>query len=91
MHGAEAVGAGVAATQDDDVAIGGVNDRRRLVAHRTVGRFEIRHRRVHAGELRSRHRDQSRPRRTEREDDGVEVALEVRERRVGLAHVARSV
>ena len=49
-----------------------------VVAHRAVGRFEVGHRRVHAGELRARHRDQSRARRAEGEHDGVEVALQVR-------------
>ncbi len=86
MHRAQAVGPGVAAAQNDDVAVSDVDRRGLAIAHRAIRRLEVRHCGVHAGQFRSRDRDEPGPRRTERQQHRVEVALQINERRCGVAH-----
>ena len=89
MDGAQAVGAGVAAAQDYDVQVPGVDRRRLGVAHGPIRRFEVRHRGVHATKLGPWDRDEPGTRRTQGEQHGVEVALQIAQRRgrVTDAHV----
>jgi hypothetical protein len=79
LRGAEAVGAGVAAAEDDHVLVlGGDEVGGRLVAeHVLVGHGQVRHGRVDALELASGDVEVAGLRRAAAEDDGVELLAEV--------------
>src|SRR5207237_7059100 len=77
MRGAEAVGAGVAAADDDHVLVARADRLDAVALARAVLRRQVLHGEMNARELAARHLQIARQGRSAREDDRVEVALQV--------------
>ena len=77
MRGAETVGAGVAAADDDHMLVLRADDVDAIALAGPILRRQILHREMNAREFASRHPQIARHRRPAGQDDGVEVALQL--------------